>query len=423
MATVLALGQRVLLRLSYRFHRLLTPRALRASIDWIVGPDELASCLAQIRAAVPGTYAVSFLHEATYDARYDYGPLQGGPRWRALRRLVVGPILLGRLMNRARGLLYVGPTGFLLSTDEREFELRYVKAKGLKVGLYWTGSDIRSTAIMHAMEREMGIPNISTYIGVLTPYFETTAHEATQRRRAEVAMRHADVMFDYPTDQAGYLTCHREPTFFMLSPEHFSDDRSKFDRLERIVVTHATTSPVIKGTPLVRAAVAQLRAEGYDFEYCELIGVSNAELLAQLRRTHIGLNQFYGFTITVFGVELMAARCAVLSSSDATIETNLPPGLNDAIMVTKHWQVYEHLKRLLDAPELIEPLANRAHDWARRYQSAEGAGPIMTAILDSVLDGSYDGAARARLTQDELYAAASSASPSHRLGAAENPPA
>lgn len=421
------MGQRALLRLSYHVHRLLTPRSLRGSIHWVVGPDELASCLAQIRAAVPGTYAVSFLHEATYDAVYDYGPLRGGPRWRALQRLIVGPLLLGRLMNRARGMLYVGPTGFLLSADEREFELRYVKAKGLKLGLYWTGSDIRSTKVMHALEREMGIPNISTYIGVLTPYFETAAHEATQRRRAEVAMRHADVMFDYPTDQAGYLTCHREPTFFMLSPGHFTDDRSKFDTLDRIVVTHATTSPVIKGTPLVRAAVDKLRAEGYDFEYCELIGVSNAEILAQLRRTHIGLNQFYGFTITVFGVELMAARCAVLSSSDETIETNLPPGLNDAIMVTKHWQVYDHLKRLLDAPELIEPLADRAAAWARRYQSAEGAGPIMTAILDSVLDGSYDAEQRARLTPAERYAAPGTARASRSATAgvseAENGPA
>lgn len=404
MVTLLALGQRALLILSYHLHRLLTPRALRGSIDWVVGPDELASCLHQIRSAVPGTFAVSFLNEVAYDARYDVGPLRGSPRRRALTRLIVGPVLLGRLMNRARGMLYVGPTGFLLGADEREFELRYVKAKGLKVGLYWTGSDIRSTKIMHELEREMGIPNISTYIGVLTPYFETAAHEATQRRRAEVAMRHADVMFDYPTDQAGYLTCHREPTFFMLSPEHFSDDRSKFDDLKRIVVTHATTSPIIKGTPLVRAAVAQLRAEGYDFEYCELIGVSNAELLAQLRRTHIGLNQFYGFTITVFGVELMAAQCAVLSSSDSMIETNLPPGLNDVIMVTKHWQVYDNLKTLLDAPALIEPLAARGAEWARRYQSADGAGPIMTAILESVLDGSYDATARAALTQRQIYA-------------------
>lgn len=408
MVRMLAIGQRLLLLLSYAVHRLTTRRHHRESIDWVVGPDELASCLAQIRAAVPGTYSVSFLREQAYDVHYDVGPLRGTPRVRAIKRLFLGPWLLGRLMNRARGILYVGPTGFLLSPDEREFELRFVRAQGLKVGLYWTGSDIRSTSVMHALEREMGIPNISTYIGVISPHYETPAHERVQRVRAEVAMRHAHVMFDYPSDQAGYLTCHREPTFFMLSKDHFTTDRSKFDDLSTIVVTHATTSPVIKGTPLVRAAVAQLRAEGYDFEYCELIGVSNAELLAQLRRTHIGLNQFYGFTITVFGVELLAAQCAVLSSSDSTIETNLPPGLNDAIMVTKHWQVYSNLKALLDAPERIEPLAARGAEWAWRYQSAENAGPLMTAILSSVLDGTYDADARSRLTQDEVYAGTSS---------------
>ena len=169
------------------------------------------------------------------------------------------------------------------------------------------------------------------------------------------------------------------------------------------MVTHASSSPIIKGTQLVRAAVAKLESEGYDFEYVELIGVGNTEVAAQLARTHIALNQFFGFTTAVFGAEALAARCALLSSADGTIETSLPPGANDVVLVTKHWQVYDNLKSLLDHPERIEPLATAGQAWARRFSSAEGTGPVLVGILDSVLDGTYRKEDRALLTNEQRH--------------------
>lgn len=399
---IIFFAQKVLLVGSYQFHRLF---GTGRPIDWVVGPDELASMVYQIRQALSRGFSVCFTRDGPYDLEYDYRYRQADSiRRRAWRKLILGPLLLGRLMNQARGFLYVGATGFLLdSLDFRAFEFRFLTSKGLKLGIYWCGSEIRSTKKMHELEQEMGLPNISTYIGYLTPYFETDVHERVQQGRAGTADAFAHVMFDFPTDQRSYVTHHREPFFYLMPEDRFIDASTKFDDLSRIVVTHASTSPVIKGTPLVRAAVAKLREEGYEFEYVELMGVSNTTLLGELARSHIALNQFYGFTTTVFGIEAMAAGCAVLASSDRDIETNLPPHANEALLVTKHWQVYDHLKSLLDHPERIKPLALAGQAWARRYATAASAGPLLSGILDTVLDGSYDPEARRSVSSDDVY--------------------
>ncbi|MEO6942471.1 MAG: glycosyltransferase [Terrimesophilobacter sp.] len=399
------IAQRTNLVIAYWWYRAFDRRDARNSIDWVVGCDELASMVYQIGHAIPRSFTVSFTQDGAYDLTYDYGYRKGtSPRRRARWKLLIGPFLLGKLMNRARGFLYFGPTGFLMENfDRRVFEFAFLKKHGKRIALYWSGSDIRSTALMHELEHTSGQPNISTYIGQITPYFETPEHEAVQRERARVTDVYADVVFNFPTDQRSYITRHQEPYFYLMPEDRVVDSSAKFEDLSRLVLTHATTSPIIKGTALVRAAVEKLRAEGYDFEYIELIGVGNTELLEVLGRTHIALNQFYGFTTTIFGVEALAARCVLLASSDGTVETYLPPHANDAMMVTKHWQVYDNLKYLLDDPARIEPLARAGQEWVKEYASGASNGPRLSSILNLVLDGNYNEVSRRLLTIDEIF--------------------
>jgi hypothetical protein len=195
-------------------------------------------------------------------------------------------------------------------------------------------------------------------------------------------------MFSNTVDHLGYLARGTEPFLYFL-PDDPLPNPHKFDDVSKIVIVHATTSPVIKGTPLVRAAIARLRAEGYDFEYVELIGVTNATVKSELARAHIAMNQFYGFSPAVFGVESLAAGCVVMMSADEFVETDLPAGSNECWVVTKHHEVYTNLKGLLDDPSQFEPIARRGREWAEKYALRAGAGAILNRTLDSVLDGSY----------------------------------
>jgi len=76
-------------------------------------------------------------------------------------------------------------------------------------------------------------------------------------------------------------------------------------------------------------------------------------------------------------------------SSDETVETDLPAGTNECWVVTKHYQVYANLKRLLDEPSQLKGIAGRGRAWAEKYAMRAGAGEIMMRTLDSVLDGTY----------------------------------
>ncbi len=382
--------QRAALVLSYQFHRMRRQRLMKQPISWVVGPDECASMVRQISGAIPGSYSVNFSEEFVYNSSYDFRfRTRANSRWRWLERKIAGPLLLGRLMNQAAGFIYVGSTGYLLTdTDQREFEFAYLAKKGVPIVCYWCGSDIRSIKRMHELERLTGLPNISTYMGERGAIYESEAWDEEKRKIAEVASRHASAMFSNTVDHLSYLTRGTEPFLYFL-PDEPLPQPNKFDDLTNVVIVHATTAPSIKGTPLVRAAIAKLREEGYEFEYVELIGVPNAKVKEELGRAHIALNQFYGFSPAVFGVEALTAGCVVMMSSDEFLETDLPAGSNESWVVTKHHQVYSNLKRLLDDPNRLEPIARKGREWAEKYAGRTGAGAILKRTLDAVLDGSY----------------------------------
>jgi hypothetical protein len=140
---------------------------------------------------------------------------------------------------------------------------------------------------------------------------------------------------------------------------------------------------LIKGTPLVRAAVKKLQLEGYDFEYRELIGVSNHDMLEALNKAHVVLNEFYALVPGQFGVEAMASHCALMTSADEKIETSLPKGANSAWMVTEYWNVYDNLKRLLDDHSLIKQYADAGFIWAYENCSYQNSAAKMRNILNS----------------------------------------
>ncbi|RRV29811.1 hypothetical protein EGJ23_02400 [Pseudomonas sp. o96-267] len=153
--------------------------------------------------------------------------------------------------------------------------------------------------------------------------------------------------------------------------------------MQQLVIVHAPSSPLIKGTPLVRAAIKKLRLEGYQFEYIELIGVPHSTVIETLKRAHIVLNEFYAFVPGVFGVEAMAANAVLLTSADKEIEPTLFEGANDAWVVTPYWMIYERLKQQLDHPEALQLQAEKGSEWVRRYCSYTSSSACFRAAVDA----------------------------------------
>ncbi len=359
----------LLLRLSYAVCNVFVARTMPRK-EWAVGVDEVAANVHNISRALGDTVSVSMTQHPFYAYRYDHA-LPARFKGRYLRHIVCilySPILLGYLCCRVNGFLYVAGGGYLLTEfDGREREFRFLKAHGLKIACFFCGSEIRSVRLMNELSRALGRDLISTYQTVAIPGFDANRRETFRKMLAASADAHADHVFNAPVDQISYLRKPVHPFMYFYPDSSFRRNDAKFSDLRRVRIVHGPSSPLIKGTPLVRAAIKKLQLEGYDFEYKELIGVSNHVMLASLAEAHVVLNEFYALVPGQFGVEAMASHCALITSADDRIETSLPPGANSAWMVTEYWNIYDHLKRLLDDPALIRHYADAGFAWSLEY--------------------------------------------------------
>lgn len=387
--TTIFARQKILLSVCFRVFK---PFALfTRRLDWVVGPEDIALMATHIAAAVPRSFTAVHARNPFYDVSYDAvvqtASTALGGRIATWRRLYGGPILLAWLLNRARGFIYVGGGAYLDGHhDEREFEFAFIRKHGRRLVCYFTGNDIRSPTLMTELARRTGQPNLGTVLASLDPIFTTPEYDNARRLRAEVTDRHAEIIFNAKLDQLSYLQRPTEPFLYFYPDDQFVSETEKYRTLDKIVIVHAPSKPILKGTDHVRAAIKALSLERSDFEYRELIGVSNGEVLAALDDAHISLNQFYAYMPGVFGIESLARRCVLVTSADAREETDLPEGANDAWIIARANNLLDTVRKLLDHPEELESQSEAGWRWAVKNASAGANGIRLRRILDQAGD-------------------------------------
>ena len=282
--------QRGIARVSRRWH---SGRAPRREVSWVVGPVEIASMVANLARAIPDSYSVVIAPHPFYDLTYDFGI--GSERGDWLRSRFVAPWVFGRLAATAGGFIYVGADGMLLSgsrgVGDREWEFAFLKRHGVRLVCLFTGSDIRSPVLMRGLQRETGRENIVTYLDQVAPVFATAAYDDQRRRTAAIADRFADAVFTAAVDQLSYLTSATEPFPYFYPDDDLLHDDSKHSTEGPRIIVHAPSSPIIKGTQVVPAAIQPLSTEGFDNEYSELIRTPQSQLNSAIREAHIALKE------------------------------------------------------------------------------------------------------------------------------------
>jgi hypothetical protein len=373
--------QKLVLRASAAWHRLRRPGP---EIDWVVGPAEIAGLVHAISEVLPSAESVLLDGHPFYDHKYDWV----APRARThLARIVRSPWKLGELLNRTSGFVYLGGITFLDTLgDGGEFEFSYLRAHGKRVVCYFTGNDIRSPRLSAEREAHTGEPNLATYLSETSSLYASEGYETLKRAIARSAEEHANLIFNADAGQVGYLSRPSEAFLYFHPDDEITDDFSRYRAGVTPVIVHAPSSPIVKGTQLVRAAIAELRAEGYQFEYVELVRQSHAEVLASLGRAHIVLNQFYSEVPGVFGVEALAAGCVVMMRADEVDEPIVAAGSADAWVVTRHHQVTKHLRALLDNPESWESQARAGSEWVRKHAAMSITGKVFRDKLERLSD-------------------------------------
>lgn len=354
--------------------------------NWVVGVEEIAGFNKHISAAIKGSRSVNLYWHPFYDFNYDYSINCSGSTISArIKRLFLAPALLGYLAIYAEGFIYVGSARFLNSRlDEGDYEFSFLRARSKKIVFYFLGTDIRSPQKSIDFFNKKALEVAANYLYLTAPHLMSIEYETRLKLRAKNAERYSDLIFTASVDQVSYFTNATQPLRYFYPDHEFHKDPSKFIKEQKTRIVHAPSSPILKGTQLVRSAITRLINEGYQFEYVELHKSTNAKVLRELREAHIVLNEFYSYVPGVFGVEAMANYCALVTAADENIEPDLPRGSNKAWFVTRSYEVYDHLKLLLENRHLQREYAEEGFIWATVHASCSESGRQLNQVLRAI---------------------------------------
>lgn len=364
------------------FSFLFSFKKMDKKIGTVVGVEEIASILHYMGESVDESVTVNFTDNKYYSFNYDYDISNLKP----LIKIIYQPYLLAYLSSKYKNFIYISGSGFLMnSTDGRDYEFKALKKRNCNIICFFTGSDIRSHRLMYEYSKNHNLDVITTYQSISQIGIDSLENEELRKKLALSADRYADIIFNPNVDQMSYIKKITKPFLYFADESKILKNTDKYCENNKLIVVHAPSSPLIKGTPLVRAAVKKLKEEGYEFTYTELIGVPNSEVLEALRNAHIVLNEFYAFVPGVFGIEAMMNNTVLLTSADKNIEPTLFGDANEAWVVTPYWLIYDKLRIQLDKPMVdLKKQADRGTEWVEKYCTQSFSSKYINDVIRSL---------------------------------------
>ena len=325
---------------------------------FIIGVDEIANITHDLKEVFKEeSISVNFAMNKFYkDNKYDYSLSISNKYLSLILRIFYGPYLLAKLSNQSKIFIYLWHTGFCL---DREIDYRFLKNKNKKIVCIFLGSDIRSHTLTIDFHNKDMLDSGSNY-GINNK--RNLLNEQRVLKVARDADKYADLIFNHPKDQMSYLKSEQLLMPYMYELNKMSYKETKFTNLDIIKIVHAPSNPIMKGTPLVRAAIKKLTLEGYKLEYIELTNMPNKKVLEILQDAHILINEFYAFIPGVLAIEGMGNLCATITSAEYD---GYPEGAEDAWFQTKYWEIYDNLKYLLDNPNKIKQYAQNGYHFVK----------------------------------------------------------
>lgn len=370
----------ILFKIKYFFFKNKTKK-----IDWVFGVEEVASILRNTSSSIPNSLSINFGNHRFYDFNYDYNFSNKNKLIFMIERILFGPILLAKFSHLSSGFFYIWSSRFLINKiDDGEYEYSFLKKKDKLIVNFFVGSDIRSPQKAMEFAKERGDEVTSNYYYLSSPHRLNKTYEEMIKNRCEITEKYSNMIITSKVDQASYFIKKTYPFIYFYPDKDFHKNDKKYQNIKTLKVVHAPSSPIIKGTQLVRSAILRLKKENYIFEYVELINISNDEIKDHLKTAHIVLNEFYAHVPGVFGIEALANYSALMTSADENIETDLPINSNNAWLVTKSYEIYDNLKFLMNNHHEIKACADRGFEWARKHASQENSGKLLSNLLSDL---------------------------------------
>jgi|GEM_PF-678283 len=389
------------------FFRKIEEKIDKNKIVFVIGVTEISNILYLYSKTIENSISVCFYENKYYNNIYDiqFRFNYKGKFLKGLHIFFFAPWIFGYLVNVSDIFFYNWLNGFIfnfyylgkLNMKPLLFELNFLRKRGKKVLWDFCGDDIRSIKLTKEYFNKL---NLDTFANYYPDYYHTEEYDKQKKLLADVISNNVDIVFNWIHDQISYLTCKQYPRFYFYPISRFKENKEKFADISKVIILHAPSSFIFKGTFLVRASIKKLQMEGYNFEYIEIFNRSNEEVLELLKKAHIVLNQFYALTGGIFAWEALANYCVLLQSADykdyIRLLLDVVPKLVDEKdlnineedyenipwVVTKYYDIYFKLKFLLDNKHLLKKIAENGYNFAYKYFSDEFAKKYLKIILN-----------------------------------------
>lgn len=278
---------------------------------------------------------------------------------------------------RCNVFIYTGGCSFF------EFlELPILKALNKKIIVIFLGSDARPPIFSGRHLDDEG--------GLVDPH---AAFVETRKIRRNIRLieRYADHIINHTaTDQ--FFTREYIRLAHIGLPIRMIEQPPAVAARSAIKIVHAPSRPIAKGTPVFRKAISDLRAEGYDIDFVELIGVSNQKVLEEIASCDFILDELYSDTpMAMFATEAaMLGKPTIVGGHYASdfahhnADVRHPP-----TMFVEPAEIKEAIRRLIDDQELRLSLGARAQDFIREHWNSAAVAERFLAIIEGRADSSW----------------------------------
>jgi glycosyltransferase involved in cell wall biosynthesis len=149
-----------------------------------------------------------------------------------------------------------------------------------------------------------------------------------------------------------------------------------------IVVGHAPTSPVLKGTAFVEEAVDSLRRRGLDVELDLITGVPPGEVRARMERCHLGVDQVVQGAYGNVTIQFMALGRPTVNFLDPIYAER---GIDVPTVHATPDSLADDLLRLLDQPGEMAGLAERGREHVESVHRADVVAARLRDLYDAAL--------------------------------------
>lgn len=223
---------------------------------------------------------------------------------------------------------------------------------------------------------------------------------ASHKRRMAVYERHADLIIGAPFSSTQFAT-RVQVNFFTLgipaltyapaserqlaipqaSPEALPPSGIRGRPLR---VLHSPSHPACKGTPLIREAIAVLKAKGLSIEYVEIQGRPNHEVLKAIQHCDFVIDQTFSDTpMAGFAMEAaMHGKPAVVCGYGLVeLRRFIPEGMYPPTVMGRPVELESIVERLVTDPSLRASAGHAAYDFVNDKWSPEAVARRYAEII------------------------------------------